>query len=128
MNDIIREALITEEQYIAAKARQAEDQDILNAYANQRTQAFEKKMKENPSFNDNELLYAATRFCPCGHGLAYPKGCGAFHYWDCSAVLKGVSDTTITHCGRYPFTSYKIRGESENNGTTRGVTRPKPGI
>lgn len=82
-------------------------------------------MAENPIFTDDELVYSANQLCPCGHGLAYPKDCGPSHYWDCSAILKGIADKSVQHTGQLPFAFYYIKVESERNGTTRGVFKPR---
>jgi hypothetical protein len=82
-------------------------------------------LEDNPIFTDDELRYSARDLCPCGHGLAYPKECGTSHYWDCSAILKGIADSKIAHTGRLPFIYYSIKSESAQNGTTRGVFIPK---
>lgn len=72
------------------------------------------------------LVYAATKRCPCGAGLAYdPKGESgkAIHgYWDCSAILLGDAETNVQHTGKLPFMFYEIKGENQpsaNGATTR---------
>lgn len=119
--------MVTEDQYKAALAQKREADDIINLYHKEKSEAFKHRMKDNPIFTDDELIYSATALCPCGHGLAYPKECGIQHYWDCSAILKGIADPRVMHTGQLPFAFYKVKGESERNGTTRGVFRPKPG-
>lgn len=118
--------MITEEQYEAARIQHDESQSVINQYHKERVEAFNERLKTNPIFKDEELFYSAASLCPCGHGLAYPKGCGGHHYWDCSAILKDIADPTVEHTGKLPFAFYSIKGESEHNGTTRGVFKPKP--
>ena len=117
--------MITKEQYDQAIENQEKAQETINAYHKQNREAFASRLQENPVFTDDELFYSATSLCPCGHGLAYPKDCGGSHYWDCSAILKGVANKEIEHTGQLPFAFYNIKGESERNGTTRGVFKPK---
>lgn len=118
--------MISEEDYQAAVKARAEAEQTINAYHAQAREAFARRLVENPVFTDDELHYSATSLCPCGHGLAYPKACGGDHYWDCSAILKGIADPKVEHTGRLPFMFYDVKGESEHRGTTRGVFRPKP--
>lgn len=118
--------VITKEAYEAAVKAEAAARDTINAYHRQRLEAFDRRMIENPIFTDDELVYAAVLLCPCGHGLAYPKDCGPGHYWDCSAILKGIANPDVEHSGRLPFAFYSVKSENDRNGTTRGVIRPKP--
>lgn len=68
------------------------------------------------------LVYAAYDRCPCGAGLAY--GGEAKDYWDCSAILLGTADESVTHTARLPFVFYEIK--SENQPSAHGATtRPK---
>jgi len=117
--------MITEEEYEKAKTQHEESEKIINQYHMEKRQRFEQRMKDNPVFTDDELFYSARDLCPCGHGLAYPKDCSPNHYWDCSAILKGIADKTVEHCAQLPFAYYSIKGESKHNGTTRGVFIPK---
>lgn len=117
--------MVTEEQYQQASEEKEKAEATINQYFRERREAFERRMKENPIFTDDELFYSARLLCPCGHGLAYPKGCGSGYYWDCSAILKGIADKSVTHTDRLPFAFYDVKGESDRNGTTRGVFRPK---
>lgn len=120
---------ITEEQYEAARLQVKEAEYIISCYHTQKSEAFEERMKTNPIiFTDDELVYSRDTLCPCGHGLAYPKECGPNHHWDCSAILKGIADKSITHEAKLPFAFYKIKAEGETMGdtlTTRGVFKPK---
>lgn len=118
--------MITKEQYQQARKQRDEAEKTINTYHKEKRELFDQRLKENPIFTDDELIYAATSLCPCGHGLAYPKECGPSHYWDCSAILRGIADPNVQHTGKAPFMYYKIKGESEQNGTTRGVFRPNP--
>lgn len=117
--------MITEEQYKIALSTIKVCQESVNQYHREQQEAFDLRLKENPIFTDEELTYSAVTLCPCGHGLAYPKKCGAFHYWDCSAILKGVADKSVKHEAQLPFTFYNIKGENDRNGTTRGVFKPR---
>lgn len=117
--------MISEEQFKAATTAKNEAEETINAYFKQKAEAFNRRLIENPVFTDDELYYSATSLCPCGHGLAYPKGCGAWHYWDCSAILKGIADKSVKHTDRLPFSIYGVKGESEYRGTTRGVFIPQ---
>jgi hypothetical protein len=118
--------LITQEAYEAATAQKKAAEEIIITYHRQKQEAFERRLVENPVFTDDELHYSAVSLCPCGHGLAYPNDCGGHHYWDCSAILKGIADLSVEHTGKLPFAFYDVKGESEYHGTTRGVFRPKP--
>jgi hypothetical protein len=118
--------MITKQQYDDAVEQAKIAQETMTQFHRQEAEAFDQRLKSGVPFTDEELRYAATSLCPCGHGLAYPKDCGPNHYWDCSAILKGVADSSITHSGQLPFTFYDVKSESEERGTTRGVFRPKP--
>jgi hypothetical protein len=114
--------MISEKEYNVAVEQKEFAQKIINEYNREQMNAFDLRMKENPVFTDEELKYSAVAHCPCGHGLAYPKGC---HYWDCSAILKGIADPGIKHIAQLPFIYFDIKGESESRGSTRGVFLPK---
>lgn len=118
--------MVTEEQYKEAAAQKDAAQQTINQYFKEKQQAFDEKIANNHIWADDELVYSANQLCPCGHGLAYPKDCGPNHYWDCSAILKGIGDKSVEHAAQYPFAFYDIKSESEYRGTTRGVFRPKP--
>lgn len=117
--------MITKEEYHKAKKQHDDAEEIINTYYKEKRELFYQRLRENPVFTDDELRYSAATLCPCGHGLAYPKDCGPNHYWDCSAILKGIADKNVQHTGQVPFVFYDIKGESEINGTTRGVFQPK---
>ncbi|MCK5019990.1 MAG: hypothetical protein KAS32_23250 [Candidatus Peribacteraceae bacterium] len=117
--------MISKEEYDLAITQKEESQNVINQFNKEKQEAFNKRMEENPIFTDDELFYSATSLCPCGHGLAYPKECGGGHYWDCSAILKGIADKSVEHTAQLPFSMYTFAGESERIGTTRGVYRPK---
>lgn len=116
--------MITEEQYKEAILMKKKSQETINLYHEEKAESFKKRMEENPIFTDDELKYSAFNLCPYDHGLAYPKGCSIFHYWDCSAILKGIADINVVHTDKLPFMYYSIRGENEKE-TTRGVIKPK---
>lgn len=117
--------MITKEQYNQARKQEKQAQEIMREYYKQEQDAFEKRLVENPIFTDDELTYSSTTLCPCGHGLAYPKNCGIHHYWDCSAILKGIADKDVQHTTQLPFAFYNIKSENEHRGTTRGVFKPR---
>lgn len=115
---------ITEEQYKQAVQKREECDETIHEYHRQRLDAFKERLKSNPIFTDDELFYSRESLCPCGHGLAYPKGCGMNHYWDCSAILKGIADNSVEHTGQLPFAFYDVKGERDGQ-STRGVFKPK---
>lgn len=117
----------------AAVAAKELVEKIIAAFMKEQAEAFQERFKRFESgaepFKDEDLIYSAETLCPCGHGIAYPKGCGGFHHWDCSAILKGIADRSVQHTGQLPFTFYEVKSEqqpSANGATTRGVFRPKP--
>lgn len=122
--------MITEEQYQEARETNKESEKIINQYHKEKMQAVEKKIADGVPFTDEELRYSAYELCPCGHGLAYPKDCGINHYWDCSAILKGIARSDVEHCPQLPFSVTKIKSEESTlpggkKMTTRGVYKPK---
>ena len=121
--------MITQEQYEAACAQKDAADEVIRAFYLQKENDFKARLESGKPFTDDELVYAAFTLCPCGHGLAYPKACGMSHYWDCSAILKGIADKTVKHTGRLPFAFYSVKSEEERSAggsTTRGVFRPQP--
>lgn len=116
--------MISQEEYQKAGVQKKEAEEIISTYCKEQDEAFQKRLAENPIFTDEELYYSATSLCPCGHGLAYPKNCSPHHYWDCSAILKGIADPKVHHTAKLPFVFYDVKGESERNGTTRGMRLP----
>lgn len=78
-------------------------------------------------YKDSALVYAATARCPCGAGLAYPKGMGPDGRWDCSDILAGRAipsgqPGSVQHTGLLPFTFYEVKSETQpsaNGATTR---------
>lgn len=120
--------MITEAEYTAAIEARKQAQDTIDSYQTQQRDSFKERMEINPVFTDDELVYAAYARCPCGHGVAYPKGCGMHHYWDCSAVLKGISAPGVKHGQRLPFAFYEIKSEGQPSAygnTTRGTITPQ---
>lgn len=117
--------MVTKEEYDLAIKQEKEAKEVIHQYHKEKLERFDQRMKDNPIFTDDELHYSATNLCPCGHGLAYPKECGTHHYWDCSAILKGIADKSVKHTDQLPFAFYDVKGESERRGTTRGVFRPQ---
>ncbi len=120
--------MVTKEQLDKAHQDKEAAEKVIQQYNKERAEEFEQRLKNNPIFTDEELVYSESALCPCGHGLAYPKNCGPFHYWDCSAILKGVANDEVKHTAQLPFTFYAIRAEGENPSsilTTRAVFKPK---
>jgi hypothetical protein len=115
--------MIKRQEYVDAVRRRDAAQEIIDAYQQQNSEAAKEIIASGKVFQDEELTYSATSYCPCGHGLAYPTGCGKDHHWDCSAVLKGEADLTDLHTARLPFRTFKIRGENLVDGSTRGKVR-----
>lgn len=117
--------MITEEQYKEAVSQQEQAEKVIQQFFKEKRERFQERLKNGPVFTDDELHYSRFSLCPCGHGLAYPKECTPDHYWDCSAILKGIADPTVEHTAQLPFAFYDVKGEREGQ-TTRGVFRPKP--
>jgi len=120
--------MITEEEYKEAIKQKDAAQSIITRYGAEKQKRFDERMKTNPIFTDEELIYSADTLCPCGHGIAYPAGCSPWHYWDCSAILKGIADKNVQHTARLDFTCYEIKCEQQPSArglTTRGVFKPK---
>lgn len=119
--------MITEEQYKAAVDSRKEQDGIITAYHQQGIQAFKERWERFDNgkevFKDEELTYAADCRCQkCKAGMAYPKDCGPWHQWTCSAVLKGIG--TDNGHSAFPFSQYEIKSEkqpSANGVTTRPV-------
>ena len=105
--------MITKEQYDEATVQKAQAEGIISAFFKQKAESFDDRLKSGKPFTDYELIYAAVARCPCGHGLAYPKDCGGFHYWDCSAILKGIAKDETTHTDRLPFAFYEIKSDQQ---------------
>lgn len=116
--------MISESELNAARQRKNDAEAVIAQYHREQSATFEERLKTNPVFTDDELVYSRDSLCPCGHGLAYPSACGPSHYWDCSATLKGIADPQSKHCGRMPFAFYEIKSERGKE-TTRGVFRPR---
>ena len=84
-------------------------------------------------YRDHQLVYAATSRCPCGAGLAYPRGIGIRGSWDCSDILTGRAIPSgqtgaVMHTDRLPFTFWEVRSEqqpSANGATTRPRETPR---
>lgn len=117
--------MISKEQYDNAIKAMEVNQDIINKYHKEKADLFKKRLEDNPIFTDDELLYSAWQLCPCGHGIAYPKDCGGHHYWNCSAILKGIADKDVLHTGQLPFSMYSVKSENSGRGSTRGVFNPQ---
>ena len=111
--------MISKKEYEEAVAQQEVAQQTITQYFQEKQKRFDNRMKTNHIFKDDELVYAATAKCPCGHGLAYPEGCGPSHHWDCSAILKGIANKDVKHTGKMPFMFYSIKSENSERGTTR---------
>jgi len=106
----------------AVKAKESA-QNTINAYHDEQRAAFDKRIKENPVFTPDELVYSAAARCNgCGAGLAYPKDCGPGHYWDCADVLTGKIKNPGKEHQQFPFMYYSIKSENQpsaNGQTTR---------
>lgn len=69
-------------------------------------------------YRPEELIFSYSSRCPCGKGLAYPKGIGPYEgYWDCSGIWTGTALTGRKHTAKLPFTFYKIREERDGIST-----------
>lgn len=77
-------------------------------------------------FTSEELVYAAAERCCCGAGMAYPKGCGPHHWWDCSAILLGEAAPGSTHSDGMPFAFWSVLSEEQKARTGGATTRPAP--
>lgn len=89
---------------------------IRDAIFNLRKNRAEKKLalygQGKYKYKDSELTYAAYSRCPCGAGLADPRGGskwssagGTAGYWDCSDILKGEAWLASEHPGEEPVPS-----------------------
>ena len=116
---------ITEQEYTDALKQRDILEEIIQAYHKQREEDLEQRLKDNPIFSDDELIYSAITLCPCGYGLAHPKNCGMHHYWSCAGILKGIADVKAKHSPKLSFIFHEIKSESEYNGTTRGEFKPE---
>jgi hypothetical protein len=81
------------------------------------------------TLTDAELIYAAHARCPCGAGLAYPKGIGPMGFWDCSDILTGRAALkgepgSVKHEARLPFIFYEIKSEQQPS-ADGATTRPR---
>lgn len=83
------------------------------------------KIDVNEPFKAGELIFAADSRCQCGAGMAYPKGCGPNHYWDCSAILMGTAKPRDgkVHTGRLDFGFYNIKSETQPSAGGRTTRR-----
>lgn len=116
--------MITNEEYNQAVVRKGKAQEIIDIYNIQEREVFNNRLKSGQPFIDAELTYSRSHLCPCGYGLAYPSNCDLSHYWDCSAILKGIANPDVKHCGQLPFVFYEIKSENDEM-TTRGVFKPQ---
>lgn len=80
----------------------------------------------------DRIVYAAYSRCPCGAGLAYdpchedessPFKGSLSGYWDCSAILLGEQDRSVTHTAKLPFSFYEVKSE-EQPSVHGATTRP----
>lgn len=117
--------MISEQEYKAAIQSKDDAEKTIDLYHKEKCEAFKQRLASNVPFKDEELFYSRSTLCPCGHGLAYPKECPAGHYWDCSAILKGIQDPAVKHTDQLPFFAYDVKGERAGE-TSRGVFRPRP--
>lgn len=106
--------MITKEQYEKAVKDRESAEKIISEFHEQKRIAFKQRMKENPIFTEDELIFSATIRCKgCGAGLAYPKDCGPGHYWDCSGVLLGKIKNPGKEHEQYPFMYHEIKSEDQ---------------
>lgn len=117
--------MISEQEYKNALQAKQDSETVLHKYHQEQEVFFKQRLANNVPFKDEELIYSRYTLCPCGHGLAYPKSCSPGHYWDCSAILKGVQDPSVKHTDHLPFFAFDVKGEIDGE-TTRGVFRPRP--
>lgn len=121
--------MITREQYEVAVQQENAAHEIIQAYGKQKHEEFEARWERfkrgEGFFTDDDLCYAAGARCHCGAGLAYPRECGGFHQWDCSAVLKGTHDKSKNPHEVYPFAFYSIKSEGQPSAQGH-TTRPAP--
>lgn len=114
---------ISKEEYEAASKQRDAAEATMNAYHAQEQNVFNQRMNDNPIFTPEELVYSAFARCKgCNAGLAYPKGCGPRHYWDCADVLTGKIQNPGKEHVQFPFMFYDIKSEeqpSANGATTR---------
>lgn len=117
--------MISEAEYEFAREMKAAAEETIAAYLVQKQDEFDLRMRTNPIFTPDELVYSARARCKgCGAGLAYPKNCGIRHYWDCSGVLTGKIQNPGKEHIQYPFAFYEIK--SENQPSADGATtRPQ---
>lgn len=103
---------------------------LLLARAKLKQWRFRKVEKQGGmTYTDNDLVYAAYARCLCGAGLAFPEGCGGFHYWDCSDILTGRAIKSgepgaMIHQDKLPFAFFDIKSERANSArgvSTRGI-------
>lgn len=116
--------MISKEEYDAAVSQKEASEVTISAYHTQQEEAFKERMKTNPIFTPEELIFAAHARCSCGHGLAYPKACSMFHYWDCSAILMGTHNKGVKHTDRLPFTFYDIKSENQHSAMGNNTRTP----
>ena len=75
-------------------------------------------------FAVDELRFAATLWCPCGAGMAYPVGAMDMQgTWDCSAILMGTAAIEVEHSPALPFMFYEVKSEDQPSADGQ-TTRP----
>lgn len=121
--------MITEEQYNAAIAQKKEAEKTIHQYHKEQQDAFDQRwqkfLRGEDRFTDEELVYSALARCKkCDSGLAYPKDCGPFHQWSCSAVLKGENKDLLADHDQLPFQFWEVKSEKENS-VGKATTRPQ---
>lgn len=118
--------MISKGEYEAAAAQKAAAEKVMAEYHRHNDAAFAERWAKfkagDTFFSDDELIYSARARCnECRAGMAYPKACGIWHRWDCSACLKG---SEKGH-GSFPFNIYDIKSEDQPSAEGR-TTRPAP--
>jgi hypothetical protein len=77
--------------------------------ADKRYELFLKGVRYQPE----DLTWAATARCVCGHGMAYPTNCGSHRQWECSGILTGKGDPKLLHLSPRPFALYEIKSDDQ---------------
>ena len=122
--------MITEEQYLEARADQKRAEAIIETYWKEKDSCAKDRWNRfsrgEEFYKDEELVYAAFALCnACGAGLAYPKESPINHRWDCSNILKGVALPVPDKIHEaYPFAFYEIKSEDQPS-AYGATTRPK---
>lgn len=86
------------------------------------------RLDQGARFDDDELIYAASKRCRCGAGMAYPKGIGMHGFWECSSLLTHrETPGEMVHTERLSFAHYEIVNEKQRSAAGL-TTRPAVGV